>query len=763
MTQQKKTGMQLRPARSSRTKHASWLIRTAVAVMACAALVLSVTGLCGFTAGAVPVTAVCVGVFLCVMHGLLLRNGCETWFYLAVLALILLVSLILRPQVLEGFRLFWRQISDAMVRGTGRVLPEWELQLKESQHTLCVCLFTGMIAGLFALLCCCLTTHAPVVLAIVLPGVLLAGMMLFRADHGFIWVLPVLCVAVPILIYSGWRKKGIATPVLMSWALGAVAAVVLISATALPSMQRWGADVSDDIHASIHEKNYETKYTTLPEGDFTSYKDTNKKARSALKVTMEQPQKLYLRGFTGAVFRSNRWEGLDSEALVRNKQLLYWMNLEAFDQNAQFDAAATLAGAMQSKVTVQNVNACSYYRYVPFSIGGGDWADPENLNSDGVYGNGERTYEYMINPSSGEDIAWMLNYLQSSDDPAVLEYRKAESGYRQFVSHYYLQVPEEIKSLLAAQWDSVAASYGGTGNLTPQQLRECAMIFLSRCFPEEGTPEDLELPLDMAEGTSFQYATVAVMTLRYFGAPARYAEGYVISDEMAASAQSGKAISVDSSCARAWVEVYQDGIGWIPMDLTPGMSEMVENTDNTQNNGGGGSSEKNSAKKPEEKKDEKDKQQNSTSGTVANVLLKVALTGILIILLVLLVIVLTLIIRRKILMKRREQRFRSENCSDGIGWIFADSAVLLKKLGFDRGNGSMRDLRDAIETKYGGEFAAQYDCAVDLNDCALFSSRSMEECHRETALLFREQLLEKLTAETAWYRQLWFKWALCLY
>ena len=660
-------------------------------------------------------------------------------------------------------RLFWRQISDSMIKGTGRVLPEWELQMKESRHALCVCLFTGLISGLLALLCCWLTTHAPAALAVLLPVVLLAGMSLFQADLHFIWLMPVLCVSVPILMYSGWRKKSAAAPVLMSWAVCAVAAIVLISAMALPAMQKWGGEVSVGIHKAIHEKKYETKYTTLPEGDFSQYQSTNQKVRSALKVTMEQPQKLYLRGFTGAIFADNRWEPLDREALVRNKQLLYWLNLEAFDQNAQFDAAAVLADAVQSKVTVRNVGACSFYRYVPFSICAGDWAEPENLNTDGVYGGGERTYEYRINPSSGEDITWMLNALQSSDDPAVLAYRKAESGYRQFVSHHYLQVSEDVRQLLAARWDAIAAPYGGADNLTPQQIRECAMIFLSRCFPEEGTPENIQLPLEIAEGTSFQYATVAVMTLRYFGAPARYAEGYVISDEMASKAESGKPISVDSSCAKAWVEVYQDGIGWIPMDLTPGMGEMVENPDSTQNNGGSGASDQNTSKKPEEKPDEKENQPNSSSGTVVTILLKAAMLGLVLALLALILLIAAMVIRRNIIIKRRMQRFSSENCSDGIGWIFADSAVLLKKLGFDRGNGSMRDLRDAIENKYGSEFAAEYDAAVDLNDCALFSSRSLREEQRKAALLFRGQLLEKLTTQTAWYRKLWLKWALCLY
>lgn len=142
------------------------------------------------------------------------------------------------------------------------------------------------------------------------------------------------------------------------------------------------------VQLAIHEYKYETKYTSLPEGDFSDYEAGNRKAEPALLVTMDDPQPLYLRGFTGTVFNGEKWDGLDRETLVKNKQLLYWLNRNAFDQNAQFDAAASHAQAEQTTVTIQNIGVCSYYRYVPFSIAQGAWAQAENLNTDGVHGGG---------------------------------------------------------------------------------------------------------------------------------------------------------------------------------------------------------------------------------------------------------------------------------------------------------------------------------------------------------------------------------------
>lgn len=758
MTQQKNTGMRLRQAMNPRKKDATWLIQMIVAILASSVLALTVTGLTGNS----WMVMLVVAVWLCIVYGILLKTKHENWFYLGTLVLVLLLTLVFRKQVLEGFRIFWNTASDTMVSGTGYVLPEWKLQLDKEKGGLCLSLFAVCCACAISLICCGLASAAPAVLAVALPVALIFGMTAFDADVSFVWLLPVLTVAVLILVYSGWRKKGSLAPVMMSWAVIGTVACLLIAVATLPGMQNWSAEIRESVHESIHESKYETKYTTLPEGDFSDYRKKEQKAKQALAVTMEDPQQLYLRGFTGAVFTGDTWEALNTEALAKNKDLLYWLNLNAFNQDAQFDAAAAYAGLQQSTVTIQNIGACSFYRYVPFSIGKGAWAEAENLNTDGVYGNGERSYVYSVTAGTADEIMQVLTHLQTSEDPAGLQYRKVESGYRQFINHYYLQVPEEVQILLKEEWDEIASRYGDVNNLTQQQAQECALIFLSRCFPEEGTPEDMELPLETAEGTTFQYATVAAMTLRYFGIPARYAEGYVISQEMAAGFDSGETMTVDSSCAKAWVEVYQDGIGWIPMDLTPGIGEILEDPESNDPNKGD-SSNKDTTEKKDEEEEEPTEQPEPTGGAMVRIILETILWSLLIVLAVILVIFLILWLRRKLLLGKKEKKFQSTAVSDGIAWIYADTAMLLEKLGFDRGNGSMRDLHEPLEEKYGPEFAAQFDAVTNLNDRAMFSSYPMEEEHRKTASRFHSHVLWKLKSELKWYKRLWLKWVRCLY
>lgn len=61
-------------------------------------------------------------------------------------------------------------------------------------------------------------------------------------------------------------------------------------------------------------------------------------------------------------------------------------------------------------------------------------------------------------------------------------------------------------------------------------------------------------------------ATAAVEAYRAAGFPARYVEGYYSFN----ADSKNETVTLTSQNAHAWVDVYMDGIGWLPIDVTPG-------------------------------------------------------------------------------------------------------------------------------------------------------------------------------------------------
>ena len=68
-------------------------------------------------------------------------------------------------------------------------------------------------------------------------------------------------------------------------------------------------------------------------------------------------------------------------------------------------------------------------------------------------------------------------------------------------------------------------------------------------------------------GNAVLFASTAVEALRAHGIPARYVEGYYLPASRIDA--DGNAV-LNGSHAHAWTEVYFDGVGWLPVDVTPG-------------------------------------------------------------------------------------------------------------------------------------------------------------------------------------------------
>lgn len=760
MTQKRKTGMRLRQAADSR-KNTQWLPRLMISLSGCTAMILTMAGLAGFRFGSTLLIMLLTGGVFCGVYALLEKLGRRQWFAPGVLAVLLLLTLIFRQQVLEGWRLYWNQLGYAMTEGRGWVLPQLQTQLSGKEKTVSISVFAVLTAGAIAWISCLLSTFA-VVLSAIVPILLYAGMTFLGTGAEFPLLPLVLSLSMLILLCGTWRKGNLAVPTVVSWLICGIAAVFAVQTLATPAVRNWAEEISDSIGKNIHTVQYETEHTTLPEGDFTDYRIASKKAVPALKVTMDKPEVLYLRGFTGSIFSEDVWHEEETENLAKNRDLLYWLNLNAFTPDSQFSAAAKGLEMEENTIAVENLGACSRYLYVPFSLCDGDYLYKENLNTDGAFGDGKRSYRYKALTGGADAISQVLESLQTAEDEQTTAYRKAESAYRQIVYSQYLQVPEEVKELLGKHWNKLAAVYGGVTKLTVEQGQECALRFLGSCFPESGIPEELELPLDQARGTPYQYATVAVLTMRYFGIPARYAEGYRIPEQLVNSGGAGKPMTVDSSCAWAWAEVYQDGVGWLPVDLTPGLGDMIEEQpDNTLD--GDLELDREEEEDPlEEESDASTQTPEPLGGTVVRILKK-SLIWLAYLLLVFVAFCIFLWLRRKKLLEKKQQLFRDENVANAVGWIIADATLLLEQMGISRENGSLRDITEPVNTRFGEAYAANFEEIIRLNDRAVFSKRTMEESCRETALHFREETLVRMKKEVKWYRRVRLKWLQCLY
>lgn len=74
-------------------------------------------------------------------------------------------------------------------------------------------------------------------------------------------------------------------------------------------------------------------------------------------------------------------------------------------------------------------------------------------------------------------------------------------------------------------------------------------------------------------GYCTHFASAAIMILRTAGVPARLAQGYMVSGNRISQ---NEITSVYDSNAHAWVEIYVDEEGWIPIDVTPRMNRVAE-------------------------------------------------------------------------------------------------------------------------------------------------------------------------------------------
>ena len=383
----------------------------------------------------------------------------------------------------------------------------------------------------------------------------------------------------------------------------------------------WASRVSDEYFPSVHVFN--GGMALDQEVDLSSAGPLRYTNRNVLEVRSSDLRgRIYLRGFSSAVYDGKSWGPLEDEAyrlLGRyahdSSSIFTWnpqgeqgeglvnaagmaqdpapylmMELNGF-QPMNFPAMAerdTYPDHPYAKVTVRNIGATPGYVYVPYHI----LTTPEELSGawfvQDAYVAAEKgvdshTLYIMPNCSPGSGSA-----LPYGSDASM-----AQRDYENFVYSSYLDVPTVSSGILKLwlyQITTNPTQYlpDGVENehfqylLNPSDapdgfrtwkqhqigLMLDSLSYICQYDPNTpATPEGRDFVkyflTESRRGYCMHFASTATLIFRDMGIPARYVSGYV-----ADIPASGRTLVPDAN-AHAWVEIYIDGYGWHPIEVTP--------------------------------------------------------------------------------------------------------------------------------------------------------------------------------------------------
>lgn len=690
------------------------------------------------------------GILTCIAAAVIRHFRKTKLLFPILLAALLLVVLFARNPLLNGFGAAWNTLRDLWAAEKGILLP-----LAETDSS--GLWLAGIVAGILLALLALALSYVPTLAAAALAALCVAAAFVQPG------VMLLFAAGISILLLS-WQKHKNAVSAVSFLLVGVIVAGIATISLQTGTMQTLSQNAKD----SLHHWRYEKTEEVLPEGNLSEPVTKTESTDTILSVTADTVQTLYLRGFVGDTYENGEWSTLGAEAAAEEKDLFYWLHQSGFYPQSQLATAARLMGNYQSgSVSVQNLAGCSLYRYEPCTVlpeRAGltkNKIQPSTLETNGL--RGERGYSYETVSDAQTILPELLDFLQNDTSDGVKSYLQMESAYREFVYSYALTVPAEFRAQLGAVLDQCCESFGPAGSLTKEQAQTAALAFLESCFDGSG---DIALPLaDTADGTTYQYATVAALALRYYGIPARYVEGYTV------KTTENEPTSVDASAAGAWVEVYQDGIGWLPLALTPGLEDLsAEQTESgikpvgAGKEGNGDGPRVTEGQELEQDDAEPDNSEDNTpdGGQRTGLLHKPAFWIILVAALLLLLLA-AVFIRHAVILKKRNETFTQEDPSAAAACLFTDCAALLAAMGFKRGTGSMLELCETAKEQLGEEYAAKLHDMTMYNAQALFSSRAITPEQLAEMHMFYDTTLESLKTRCKPLHKLRLKWLNCLY
>lgn len=552
--------------------------------------ILSVVYICGVLLCTVTVTgARCNIVFLLgitvvitIASSLLYSFEKTAVFGVAVPFAVIAGCFVTMPKLTaDGFLTAYNGLLDSIGVAFGRIMPKIDADGGSGISFWIVFASVFIILTIFSIN----NRRALLLSLITLTTVLLCG----TTNRISIWGLLFLVLAsVGIILNRLGKVPNLKPAVLISRiiAIGCLIAVLSTAAGSLPgslfnSANTYFKRTSDSLRYGGE--------SILPEGDFSCLQDFLPSDKTQLEVVMSKPDSYYLRGYIGERYTAKGWTSLDKSKLYENSDLFYWLHKNKFYGQTQITALQNLLeqNAERNIIHVKNINASAKYIYAPYEVISADsdlildnHIGDSALSSNGVWGT--KNYSYTASQNLIKrytSIVSELNNQEGNETDSVTGYLSNEAHYNEFVYENYLEIPENVRDLLEQcfgkhdlgkkHWDYTKAKQSILNYLTSNCVYSEKASAVKNDFVTEFLTEN-------TKGYSVHFATTAALMFRYYGIPARYVEGYIISPDDIENTNPNTAIEVKQTQAHAWAEFYQDGVGWIPFEATPNYLGIME-------------------------------------------------------------------------------------------------------------------------------------------------------------------------------------------
>lgn len=272
-------------------------------------------------------------------------------------------------------------------------------------------------------------------------------------------------------------------------------------------------------------------------------------------VTSQQPKDaVYLKNYTGGYYNNGRWNTVNENSFFSNMQDGNYYSMVC--NNPYYILQFILDESDVMDINVRSYKSLMTGTCVPV------------LSQETGSENGYTTYQ-------GYNLSDFLSVL---DTVSAGGFDDLFGEYGAYAESTYMYVPEDKIPRIAELCNTSGVrkgNYTAATNFIISTLNEMTTYTTSPGNAPSGVDIAEYFLFDSGKGFCQQYATTAALMYRLLGLPSRYVTGYMVtpSDFHKNSDGTYTAIATDEK-AHAWVEVYVDGTGWIPTEVTFSQDEI---------------------------------------------------------------------------------------------------------------------------------------------------------------------------------------------